>query len=166
MSGDTGCTGKRQPPSTFFGRHCALVECQSGCVGSRFEKNCEIAKIEIMANREKSPSSRDLGSGSYELVIAHCVTQVDRRPPRHDELALATTAHISLIQAMRGPGEKWTASSTKMGVLIGEPGLPLLGKAYKDREPDRFSTYVNCLDCSGKRATYYGDSGCPEHHGH
>lgn len=116
----------------------------------------------------RSPCLRDLGSRPEELVIAYCVTQVDRRPPRHDELALATTAHISLIQAMRGPGEKWTedypASSTKMNVLIGEPGLPLLGNAYTDGEPDRFATCGNCLD--SRKSTYQGDSECPEHQDH
>ena len=71
---------------------------------------------------------------------------------------------------MRGPGEKWTedypASSTKMDVLIGEPGLPLLGKAYADGESDMFATCGNGLDSSRKRATYHGDSECPEHQDH
>ena len=71
---------------------------------------------------------------------------------------------------MRGPGEKWTedypASSTKMSVLVGEHGLPLLGKAYADGEPDRFSTCDNRLSSSGKRATYRSDSESPEHRDH
>ena len=84
----------------------AFAKCQSG----RPESRSDLGTLPRLtpSQTEKSPSSGDPGSRPYELVKAHNVTQVDRRPPRHDGPALATMAHRLMTQATRGPCGKWT----------------------------------------------------------
>ena len=96
---------------------------------------------------EKISSSRDLDSRPYELVKAHYISQVDRRPLRHDGPALTAMAHRLLVQVCKQsaiPGEKWIgncpASSTEATVLARGPRPSLLGKAYADGESDRFAS--------------------------